>query len=97
MVAIGVGILLLGAWGFYLRGHVGFIDVLDSALLLIPAAAILLVTSYVLQHAKLAAVMPLGIASLLIHAYPSFAVALGLALIGAIVGPALIDWKNRLV
>jgi hypothetical protein len=88
---IGVGVLLHGARGFYLRGHFGLVDALHCCLLLIPAAALLLLTSYVLQHAKLVVVMPVFIAGLLVLAYPSFAVALGLTLVGAIVGPALSD------
>ena len=94
VAGIGVGVLLLGARGFYQRGHFGLVDALHCGLLLIPAAALLLLTSYVLQHGKLAALMPVFIAALLIHAYPKFAVALGLALVGAIVGPALGEWKD---
>lgn len=39
-------------------------------------------------------VMPVFVAAVLIRAYPAFAVALGLALVGAIVGPALSEWKD---
>ena len=94
VTGIGVGILLLGARGFYLRGHFGFSDALHCGLLLIPAAALLLLTSYVFQHARLVVVMPVFIAAVLVRAYPAFAVALGLALAGAIVGPALSEWKD---
>jgi len=94
VAGIGVGVLLLGARGFYQRGHFGFADALHCGLLLIPAAALLLLTSYVFQHAKLVVVMPVLMAAVLIRAYPAFAVALGLALVGAIVGPALSDWKD---
>jgi hypothetical protein len=94
VTGIGVGILLLGARGYYLRGHFGFADALHCGLLLIPAAALLLLTSYVFQHAKLVVVMPVFIAAVLIRAYPAFAVALGLALAGAIVGPALSEWND---
>ena len=94
VTGIGVGILLLGVRGFYLRGHFGFADALHCGLLLIPAAALLLLTSYVFQHAQLVVVMPVFIAAVLIRAYPAFAVALGLALAGAIVGPALSEWKD---
>lgn len=94
VAGIGVGVLLLGARGFYLRGHFGWVDALNCGLLLIPAAALLLLTSYLLQHARLAVVMPLFIAALLIHAHPSFAGALGFALAGAVVGPALSEWKD---
>jgi hypothetical protein len=94
VTGIGVGVLLLGARGFCLRGHFEFADALHCGLLLIPAAMLLLVTSYVFQHAKLVVVMPVFIAAVLIRAYPAFAVALGLALVGAIVGPALREWKD---
>jgi hypothetical protein len=94
VAGIGLVVLLLGARSFYLRGRFGLIDVLNCGLLLIPAAALLLLTSYVLQHAKFVVVMPIFLAGLLVRAYPSFAVALGLALIGAVVGPALSEWKE---
>jgi len=94
VTGLGMGILLLGARGFYLRGHFGFADALHCGLLLIPAAALLLLTSYVFQHAKLVVVMPVFMAAVLIRAYPAFAMALGLALVGAVVGPALSEWKD---
>jgi hypothetical protein len=94
VTGIGVVVLLLGVRGFYLRGHFGLVDALLCGLLLIPAAALLLLTGYVFQHAILVVVMPVFMAGLLVRAYPSFAVALGLALLGAIVGPALSEWKD---
>ena len=94
VTGLGMGILLLGARGFYLRGHFGFADALHCGLLLIPAATLLLLTSYVFQHAKLVVVMPVFMAAVLIRAYPAFAMALGLALVGAVVGPALSEWKD---
>lgn len=94
VIGIGMGILMLGARGFYLQRHFGFADALHCGLLLIPAAVLLLVTSYVFQHARLVVVLPLLMAAVLIHAYPAFAVALGLALVGAIAGPALSEWRD---
>ncbi|MBZ5703415.1 MAG: hypothetical protein LAN84_16400 [Acidobacteriia bacterium] len=94
VTAIGAGVLLLGARGFFLRGHFAFADALHCALLLIPAAALLLLASYVFQHARLVVVLPVLMAAVLIRAYPAFAVALGLALVGAIVGPALSEWRD---
>jgi hypothetical protein len=94
VASVGVGLLLIGAHGFYLRGQFGFMDALYCGLLLIPAAVLLLVTSYVLQHAKLVALIPLLFAGLLVHAYPSFAVALGVALAGVVLGPALREWND---
>jgi hypothetical protein len=95
VTGIGVGVMLLGARGYYLRGYFGFVDALVCGLLLLPAAALLLVTSYVLQHARLVVVMPVLMAGMLVRAYPAFAVALGLALIGAIVGPVFGEWTRK--
>lgn len=85
----GVGLLLLslGAHGYYLRGQFGLSDALVCGLLLVPAAFLLLVTSYVIQHATLVGVIPVLFAGLLVNKYDSFAVAMGVALIGAVVGP----------
>ena len=91
---VGVGILLLGARGFFLRGRFALADALHCALLLIPAAALLLLISYVFQHARLVVVLPVFMAAMLIRDHPAFAVALGLALVGAIVGPALSEWRD---
>jgi hypothetical protein len=60
-----------------------------------PAGLLLLVFDYVLHHAKLASVIPLFLALLLILTFPAFDVALGLALMGAIAGPALSEWKDE--
>ena len=94
ITSIGVAALFYGARSFYLRGHFGPVDALYCVLLLVPAAAMLLVTSYVLQHARLVAVMPVFVAVVLARGYPAFAVALGLALIGVIVDGALREWKD---
>jgi nicotinamide riboside transporter PnuC len=94
VTSIGVAVLFFGARAFYRRGHFGFVDALYCLLMLIPAAAYLLVTSYVLQHARLVVVIPLFLAVVLVRGYPAFAVALGLALIGVIVDGALRNWKD---
>jgi hypothetical protein len=94
VAGIGIALLLFGARGFYLRGHFGLVDALYCVLLLIPAAVLLLVTSYVLQHARLVVVMPLFVGVILVRAQPAFAVALGLSLIGVIVDGALREWKD---
>jgi hypothetical protein len=94
VAGIGAAVLLLGVRGFYLRGAFGWVDALYCGLLLIPAAVLLLVTSYVFQHARLAVVMPVLMAALLVRVYPSFAVALGLALAGAAAGPKLREWND---
>lgn len=94
MAGIAMAVLLLGARGFYLRGHFGLVDALYCGLLLIPAAVVLLVTSYVLHHARIVVVMPLFVAGVLVRGYPAFAIALGLALTGVIVDAALREWKD---
>ena len=94
LAGIGIALLLVGARGFYLRGHFGLVDAGFCVLLLVPAALFLLVTSYVLQHARLVVVMPLFVGAILVRGYPAFAVALGLALIGVIVDGALREWKD---
>jgi nicotinamide riboside transporter PnuC len=94
VTAIGVAVLLTGALEYHRRGHFGLVDAVYCVLLLLPAAAFLLVASYVLQHARLVVVMPAFVAVVLVRAYPAFAVALGLALIGVIVDAALREWKD---
>jgi hypothetical protein len=55
----------------------------------------LLVFAYVLQHAKLVSVIPLFVGGILLFSSPIADVALGLALMGAIAGPALRDRKAK--
>lgn len=95
VVAVGVALFLLGARRFVQRHHFGFMDALYCCLALIPVGLLLLVIAYVVQHAKLAAVVPLALAAVLVFSSPVFDVALGLALIAAIAGPALSEWKNE--
>jgi len=95
VLAIGVLLFLLGAARFVLRHHFGFTDALHCALAVIPAGFLLLVFDYVLHHAKLVSVIPLFAAGVLIFSSPVFDVALGLALIAAMAGPTLSDWKNE--
>jgi hypothetical protein len=94
LTGIGVAILLVGVRGYYLRGTFGLVDALSCGLLLIPAGLLLLLTSYVFQHATLVVVMPVFMAALLVRRFPSFAVALGLALAGTVVGPVLREWQD---
>jgi hypothetical protein len=91
---VGLLISLVGLRAFYLRGDFGVMDVVRCGLLLIPAGLYLLVTSYVVQHARLVAVIPLIAGVMLVIGHPSFAVALGLALIAAVFGPAFRDWRE---
>jgi hypothetical protein len=95
VVVVGALLFLLGAGRFFLRGHFAFVDAIYCCLVLIPAGVLLLVSDYVLHHAKLAAVIPLFLAGVLVFSYPVFDVALGLVLMGAIGGPALGEWKDE--
>jgi hypothetical protein len=95
VVAVGCVLFLLGVGRFVQRHHFGFMDVLYCCLALVPAALLLLVIAYVVQHAKLASVVPLALAGVLVFSSPVFDVALGLALMGTIAGPALSEWKNE--
>jgi hypothetical protein len=82
--AVGVLLFLLGAARFTLLHRFGFMDALYCCLALVPAVLLLFVTSYVVQHATLASIAPLGAAVVLAISYPVFDVALGLALMGII-------------
>jgi hypothetical protein len=91
---IALASLIIGVLGFVHLGHFGWIDAVVCAALLIPAGVFLLVTSYVIQHARLVAIMPLVVAAMLVSRSPAFAVAFGLALIAAIVGPLAEEWNR---
>jgi hypothetical protein len=95
VVVFGGALFLLGAGRFVLRHSFGFMDALYCCLAVVPAGLLLLVMAYVVQHAKLASVVPLAAAGVLVFSSPIFDVAFGLALMGAIGGPALSDWKSK--
>lgn len=95
VVALGCALFVLGVERFVQRHHFAFMDALYCCLALVPVGLLLLVIAYVVQHAKLAAVVPIALAGVLIFASPVFDIALGLALIGAIAGPALSEWKDE--
>ena len=92
--AVGLVLVGLGARGYYLTGHFGLSDALSCGLLLVPAALLLLVTAYVIQHAWLVGIIPILFAALLVNKYDSFAVAMGVALVGAVVGPIVRERKQ---
>jgi len=95
VVTVGALLFMLGAGRFVLRHRFGFMDALACGLAVLPAGLLLLVLDYVIHHAKLVSVIPLGFAGMLLFSFPVFDVALGLALMGAIAGPALSEWKNE--
>jgi hypothetical protein len=95
IVAFGCVLFLLGAGRLVLRHRFGFIDALYCCLALVPAGLLLLVFDYLLHHARLVSIIPLIMAGLLAFSFPVFDVGLGLALMGAIAGPALSERKNE--
>jgi len=95
VIAVGSLLFLLGVTRFILADRFGFVDVLHCCLAVIPMALLLLVFDYVLHHAKLAAVIPLVLALTLVVSSPAIDVALGLAVIGAIAGPMLTEWRDE--
>lgn len=86
---------MVGSERFILKHRFGFIDAFHCCLAVVPAALLLLVLAYVVQHARLVSVIPLFVTGILVFTSPVFDVALGLALIAAVAGPALSDWKNE--
>jgi hypothetical protein len=93
LAAVGGLMFLHGAGRLVLLHRFGFIDALYCCLAIVPAGLLLLVFDYVLHHAKLVAVIPLILAATLAYSSPIFEVAIGLALLGAVAGPALEEWK----
>ena len=95
VTAVGALLFLLGVGRFFVRHRFAFIDALYCCLAVVPAGLLLLVFAYVFHHARLVLVIPLAFAGLLVFSSPVWDVALGLAVMGAVVGPALSDWKNE--
>jgi hypothetical protein len=93
MFTIGALLFLLGVERFVTRHRFAFIDAFYCCLALLPAALLLLVFDYVIHHARLTAVIPLGFAGLLAFSSPVWDVALGTVLMGTVLGSALSDWK----
>jgi hypothetical protein len=93
VVATGALLFLLGVERFAARHRFGLMDALYCGLALVPMGLLLLVFDYVLHHAKLVAVIPLGLAGMLAFSSPVYDVALGLVLMGVMVSAALSDWK----
>jgi hypothetical protein len=92
---LGASLFLLGVTRFVLKHHFGISDALYCCLALIPAGFLLLVFDYVVHHAKLVSIIPLAAAVMFVVTSPAFDVGLGLALLGAVGGPALRDWKDE--
>ncbi len=91
----GGALFMIGAARFVLSHRFGFRDAIYYCLAFVPAALFLLVFAYVLQHAKLVSVIPLFVGGMLGFKFPVADIALGLALMGAVAGPALSEWKEE--
>lgn len=91
----GAVLFLVGGVRFVLKHRFSSIDALYCCLAVVPAGLFLLVFSHVLQHAKLASMIPLFLGGIMIFSFPAIDVALGLALLGVVAGPALGEWKNK--
>jgi hypothetical protein len=94
-VAVGSLLFLLGVARFALRHRFGWTDALYCCLAVVPAAFLLLVFDYVLHHARLVSIMVLLAAAMLVFTFPVFDVALGLAILGTIGGPAFAEWRTE--
>jgi hypothetical protein len=91
IAGFGLALFLLGAVRFVLKHRFGFIDALYCCLAVVPAGVLLLVFSYVLQHAKFVSIIPIFASAILIFSFPVMDIALGLAMMGAV---ALDQCKN---
>ncbi len=96
LAILGIVLFLLGAARYVQRHRFGLLDVFYCCAALAVAAFGLIVISYVIQHARLVAVIPLAVAGVLLLSSPAFDVAFGLALVGATAGPALSEWKEKI-
>jgi hypothetical protein len=94
IILVGAMLFLLGTDRFVVRRSFSFTDALYCCVAVVPAGLLLLVIAYVVQHARLVSVIPLLFAGLLVLSYPAFDIALGLALMGAVVAPAWSNWKS---
>ena len=94
VVAIGAMLFLLGAGRFVHRHRFGMVDALFCCLAIVAGWVLLLVFDYVLHHARLVSIMVLVLGAVLVSRSPAFDVGLGVALLGAIISPALGEWRR---
>ena len=95
ILTVGASLFLLGAGRFVTRHHFTLTDAMYCGLALAPAGLLLLIFSYVFHHARIVAILLVGVAGLLAWSSPIFDVALGLALMTAIGGPMMNEWKDE--
>ena len=94
VVATGALLFVIGAGRFFLRHSFGTGDAVNCCLAIPAAGLLLLVFDYVFHHARLVTVIPLLAAGVLVVSSPVFDVSLGLTLMGAMLLPALSEWKT---
>jgi hypothetical protein len=92
---VGALLFLLGAGRFVSRHHFTLTDALYCGLALAPAGLLLLVFSYVFHHARVVAVLLIGVAGMLAWSSPIFDVALGVSLMAAIASPMINERKDE--
>lgn len=95
ILTVGALLLLLGVGRFVARHHFTLTDAMYCVLALAPAGLLLLIFSYVFHHARIVAVLLTGVAGLLAWSSPILDVALGVALMAAIAGPMMNEWKDE--
>lgn len=91
----GVVLFLVGSVRLVLKHRFGPIDALYCCVAIVPAGFFLIVFSYVLQHAKVASIIPLFGGGIMVFSFPTIDVALGLTMMGFVAVPALEEWKNK--
>ncbi len=94
VLVVGGALLLLGAARFVHRHRFGLLDSLYCCLAIVAGWVLLLVFDYVLHHARLVSIMVLVLGAVLVSRSPAFDVGLGVALLGAIISPALGEWRR---
>lgn len=95
ILMLGALLFLLGVGRFVTRHHFTLTDAMYCVLALAPAGLLLLIFSYIFHHARIVAVLLIGVAGLLAWSSPIFDVALGVALMAAIAGPMMNEWKDE--
>jgi hypothetical protein len=92
---LGAALVLLGAARFISRHRFDSGDAIYCCVAVVPAGLCLLILAYVIQHARLVAVIPLFAAGVLVFSSPVFDIAFGLALMGVVAGPALSERRTK--
>ena len=95
ILTVGALLFLLGVGRFVTRHHSTLTDAMYCVLALAPAGLLPLIFSYVFHHARIVAVLPIGVAGLLAWSSPIFDIALGVALMAVIAGPMMNEWKDE--